>query len=175
MTVDVESGVPPALFSNGMILQRELPVPVFGKATPGEMVTVTFNGQQKMATTGLDGRWNVELDPMPAGGPFDMTIEGNNTIVIGEVGGGEVGVPAGQSNMTRRRIRRTVLETNPTIRTLGRRDWNDQPGINPYTFAQRLQTALGVPIGILNLASGGSNIVSWLGETATTDPDPEVA
>ncbi len=175
MAVDVESGVPPALFSNGMILQRELPVPVFGKATPGEMVIVTFNGQEKMATTGVDGRWSVDLDPMSAGGPFDMTIEGNNTIVIGEVRIGEVWVAAGQSNMTRRRIRRTVLETNPTIRTLGRRDWNDQPGINPYTFAQRLQTALGVPIGILNLASGGSNVAAWLGATATSDPDPEVA
>jgi sialate O-acetylesterase len=175
MTVDVASGMPPALFSNGMILQRELPVPVFGKASPGEMVTVTFNGQVKATTTGGDGKWSVELDPMPAGGPFDMTIEGNNTIVISEVRIGEVWVAAGQSNMTRRRIRRTVLETNPTIRTLARRDWNERPGTNPYTFALRLQTALGVPIGILNLASGGSNVVSWLGETATTDPDPEVA
>ncbi|MFN2428083.1 MAG: sialate O-acetylesterase [Candidatus Binatia bacterium] len=165
---------PPALFSNGMVVQREMTVPIFGRADAGEEVTVTFNGQQKTTTTGGDGRWRVDLDPMPAGGPLSMTIEGNNTIVLTDVLIGEVWVTAGQSNMTRRRIRRSTLALNPTIRTLVRRGWSDQPGLTPFTFAQNLQASLGVPIGILNLASGGSNAVLWLGKTAESDPDPDV-
>jgi len=175
MTPVMPDGIlPPSLFSNGMVLQREMTVPIFGRADVGEQVTVTFNGQQKITTTGVDGRWRVDLDPMVAGGPFDLTIEGNNTIVISDVLIGEVWVAAGQSNMTRKRIRRTTLALTPTIRTLVRKNWDDQPGLNPYTFAQNLQASLGVPIGILNLASGGSNAVYWLGDTASSDPDPEV-
>ncbi|MFN2377214.1 MAG: sialate O-acetylesterase [Candidatus Binatia bacterium] len=149
-------------------------VPIFGRADPGEEVSVSFNGQEKSATAGLDGRWRVDLDPMAAGGPFDMTIEGNNVIVLSGILVGEVWVAAGQSNMARRRIRRSILASNPTIRALVRRGWSDQPGTVPYTFATQLQAALNVPIGILNLASGGSSIATWLGETAEVDPDPEV-
>lgn len=172
---DVPEGVkPPSLWSDGMVLQREMTVPVFGRADVGEEVTVTFDGQQKSVITGVDGRWRVDLDPMAAGGPFDLTIEGNNTIVIHGVQVGEVWVCAGQSNMTRKRIRRTVLALEPGIRTLVRKNWDDQPGITPYTFAQNLRAALGVPIGVLNLASGGSNAVLWLGQSALADPDPDV-
>jgi len=177
MTPDMPEGVlPPALFSNGMVLQREMTVPILGKADVGEEVTVTFNGQEKTTTTGVDGKWRVDLDPMTAGGPLTMTIEGNNTIVISDVLIGEVWVMSGQSNMTRKRVRRSTLDANPSIRTLVRRNWDDQPGVTPFTIAQNLQAGLGgIPIGILNLASGGSNAVNWLGESVTGDPDPEVA
>jgi sialate O-acetylesterase len=76
--------------------------------------------------------------------------------------------------MTRKRIRKTQLALTPEIRTLVRSTWNDQPGINPYTFAKNLYDELGVPIGILNLASGGTNAVLWLGQTAMSDPNPDV-
>ncbi len=172
---EVPDGVQPAaLWSDGMVLQREMTVPVFGRADPGEGVTVTFRGQEKTTTTGVDGRWRVDLDPMTAGGPDDLTVAGNNTIVIHGVLVGEVWVCAGQSNMTRKRIRRTTLALEPNIRTLVRKDWNDQPGLTPYTFAQNLRAALGVPIGILNLASGGTNAVLWLGQSALSDPNPDV-
>jgi sialate O-acetylesterase len=177
MTPVMPDGVlPPALFSNGMVLQRDASVPVFGRAAAGESVTVSFNGQTKGTSAAPDGKWRVDLDPMPAGGPFTMTIAGENTITITDVLVGEVWVCAGQSNMTRKRVRRTTLATTPTIRTLVRKNWTDQPGINPYTFAKIVQEGLvGVPIGILNLASGGSDAFLWLGDTAVTDPDPEVA
>jgi sialate O-acetylesterase len=171
---DAPYGPDVALFSDGMVLQRELPVPIFGRADAGEQVTVTFNGQQKMTTTAGDGTWRVDLDPMTAGGPFTMTIVGNNAIVINDVRVGEVWIASGQSNMTLHRVKRDVLEANPAIRTLRSRDWNDKPGIVPYTFAERLQQALGVPVGILNLATGGTNVLMWLGDTAASDPDPEV-
>jgi sialate O-acetylesterase len=176
LTPEVPEGItPPSLFSDGMVLQRDAVDPVFGRAIPGEQVTVTFNGQEKTTTAGPDGKWRVDLDPMSAGGPFVMTIQGNNTITISDVRIGEVWVCAGQSNMTRLRVRRTTLELNPNIRTLVRKNWNDQPGINAYKFASNVYEALGVPVGILNLASGGTEAVLWIGDTATTDPDPEVA
>ncbi|HXC50591.1 MAG TPA: sialate O-acetylesterase [Candidatus Limnocylindrales bacterium] len=174
MTTDVEWGAPTPLFSNGMILQREMTVPIFGKADAGESVTVTFNGQQKSTVTGADGRWRIDLDPMVAGGPLTMTVTGNNTIVISDVRIGEVWIAGGQSNMRRLPVERSVLDAHPTVRTLIRTGWNDQPGINPYKFALDLEESLGVPIGILNLAVSGSSVASWLGTTGATDPDPAV-
>jgi len=166
----------PALFSDGMILQRDLPAPVYGTAAVGEQVTVTLDGQQKIAVAGPDGTWGIAFDPMPAGGPFVMTVQGaSNTIFVNEVRIGEVWVAAGQSNMRRQRVKRFDLEDNPSIRTLRKRDWEDRPGINPWKFALNLQAALGgIPIGILNLAVGGSRSTLWLGQSAASDPDPEL-
>ena len=175
MAPDVEYGTPPALFSNGMVLQREKSVPIFGKASVGEQVTVTFNGQQKVTTAGSDGKWRVDLDPMAAGGPLTMTIQGHNTIVISDVLIGEVWIAAGQSNMRRPAVPYSILAQHPNVRTIIRTNWNDQPGLVPFTFAVELSQSLGVPVGILNLAIGGTSAVSWLGESAVNDPDPAVA
>ena len=74
-------------------------VPVWGTASPGEQVTVSLNGQQQSATAGADGKWMVRLTDLKAGGPFEMTIAGANTITIQDVLVGEVWVGSGQSNM----------------------------------------------------------------------------
>jgi sialate O-acetylesterase len=111
---------------------------------------------------------------MAAGGPFTMTVEGNNTIVINDVRVGEVWIASGQSNMTLHRIKKSVLERTRRSERSGTGTGTTSPEASPYTFAERLQTSLGVPVGILNLATGGTNVLMWLGETAMTDPDPEV-
>ncbi len=90
------------LFSNSMVLQRNTTVPIWGKGSSGEIVTVQFNGQTKTATTSSSGKWKVILDPMPEGGPYTMTIKGNNTISITDVYMGEVWQCGGQSNMDTR-------------------------------------------------------------------------
>ena len=91
---------PNGLFTDNMVLQRGLKVPVWGTATPGEKVTVQFNGQEATATTGQDGKWKAELTKLEAGGPFEMTISGpKNKIQLKEVLVGEVWVCSGQSNM----------------------------------------------------------------------------
>jgi sialate O-acetylesterase len=164
-----------ALFSSGMVLQREMTVPVFGHADSGEQVSVSFQGQVRTTSAGSDGTWRVDLDPMPAGGPSVMTISGDNTIVIPDVHVGEVWIASGQSNMLTHRVRPDTLATTPSIRTLRNRGWDDRPGIVPYEFAKKLQANLGVAVGILNVAAGGTNLGYWLGDTATTDPDPEVS
>ena len=75
-------------------------MPVWGTASNGERVTVEIAGQ-KAATTAKDGRWLVRLNALPAGGPYTMTISGENTVTISDVLVGEVWVCSGQSNMER--------------------------------------------------------------------------
>ena len=89
-------------FSNHMVLQRDMNVPVWGTATPGEKVAVTFNGQTKSVVTPENGKWMVKLNPMKAAGPLTMTIQGTNTLTFTDAFVGEVWQCAGQSNMDTR-------------------------------------------------------------------------
>src|SRR5688572_3777794 len=68
----------PQLVRDSMVLQRETKVKVWGWASKGEKVTVSFKGKQFKTTTGPDGRWSVLLPPMKAGGPYTMNISGSN-------------------------------------------------------------------------------------------------
>jgi sialate O-acetylesterase len=90
---------PSALFGDHMVLQSGMAVPVWGAATPGERVTVTLNDQKLSAVASADGKWMVRLKNLKPGGPFQMTIAGNNTLTINDVLVGEVWLGSGQSNM----------------------------------------------------------------------------
>ena len=110
----------PRLFADGMVLQREVPVPVWGWSAPGARVTVTFDGRPHAARAAADGRWQVTLPAMPAGGPHAMTV------AVGDVAGaggarrelrdilvGDVWVASGQSN-----IEWTVADANDAAREI---------------------------------------------------------
>jgi sialate O-acetylesterase len=90
---------PAPLFSDHVVLQSGMPVPIWGTASSGEKVTVTLNGQTQSATTGADGKWMVRLMDLKTGGPYEMTIVGNNAITVHDVLVGEVWLGSGQSNM----------------------------------------------------------------------------
>jgi len=92
--------VPHALFSDHAVLQQGRDVPVWGTARDGEQVTVEFAGQ-KVTTVAHDGRWLVHLAAVPAGGPYTMTIAGDNRVTIADLLVGEVWICSGQSNMER--------------------------------------------------------------------------
>lgn len=90
---------PHGLFSDGAVLQRGIPVPVWGTASDGEKVTVKFAGQTLTATAD-NGQWMVRLRPMRhSGTPQTMTVSGTNTVEIKNLLVGEVWVCSGQSNM----------------------------------------------------------------------------
>lgn len=89
---------PNSLFTDNMILQRGVIVPVWGKASNGESITVEFAGQ-KLNTTTTDGKWMVKLNALKEGGPFTMTITGNNKVTINNILVGDVFLCSGQSNM----------------------------------------------------------------------------
>ena len=91
------------LFSDGMVLQREAPVRVWGLGTPGAIVKVTLNDLSDDVVVGEDGKWKAELEAQSAGGPYEMTvISGPKSITIGDVLIGEVWLASGQSNMQMR-------------------------------------------------------------------------
>ncbi len=90
---------PSPLFSDHMVLQRGMQVPVWGTATPGETVQVTLNGQMRSTRAAADGKWMVRLRKLKAGGPYEMRIAGTNSITIHDVLVGEVWLASGQSNM----------------------------------------------------------------------------
>ena len=89
---------PNPLFSDNAVLQQQVEVPVWGTARDGESVTVEFQ-DQKVAATAVDGKWMVRLRGLKAGGPFTMTLKGDNTVVLKNLLVGEVWLCGGQSNM----------------------------------------------------------------------------
>jgi len=89
----------PRIFSDNMLLQRGVEAPIWGKADPGEKVTVTLGDERASATADENGRWMAKLAPLEAGGPFQLTVEGKNTVTLENVLVGEVWVCSGQSNM----------------------------------------------------------------------------
>lgn len=89
---------PHPLISDGAVLQQGMRVPVWGSANDREKITVKFQDQE-VSTAARDGRWLVELKPMKPGGPFTMTITGENTVEVKDLLVGEVWVCSGQSNM----------------------------------------------------------------------------
>src|SRR5688572_2680733 len=88
----------PALVSDGMVLQANTPLRIWGWASEGEKVTVTLRGQSA-STQARAGKWVVTLPAQPPGGPFEMTVAGRNTRTLRNVVLGEVWVCSGQSNM----------------------------------------------------------------------------
>src|ERR1700687_2162697 len=75
----------PALISDGMVVQQGMKAPIWGTADPGERITVSLNRQQTSAVTDGAGEWSLKLEPLPAGGPFTLTVSGKNTITLHDV------------------------------------------------------------------------------------------
>ena len=179
------------IFSDNMILQRDIPAPVWGWADPGEKITVQFNGQEKSTIAGSDGKWMVRLDPLTAScEPKILTVTGKTdrkefkNVVVGEVW-----VCSGQSNMASSFKYLGLLdEINdldyPMIRLGGfgdkvnpiptelifpRNGWSicntknlqNYPCV-PYYFAFYLWKELQVPIGVIQASEGCSSIEAWM-------------
>ncbi|MHC4249309.1 MAG: sialate O-acetylesterase [Planctomycetota bacterium] len=177
-----------AVFGNNMVLQRGMPVPVWGMAGPGEQVTVSFGRQRERAAAGANGRWRVTLDTMPASEEGrELIIEGANRIVFKNVLVGEVWVCSGQSNMEwtvggaldRQRetqaadfplIRHIKVDKRPSDRheTTFRGSWavcsaRTVGGFTAvgYFFGREIHRKLGVPVGLVNSSWGGTRIEPW--------------
>jgi sialate O-acetylesterase len=185
---------PAALFCDGAVLQRGVPVPVWGRATPGEKITVAFAGRTLATAAGADGKWRVVLPAMPGSGePRDLLVSGNNRLVIKNVVVGEVWLAAGQSNMEHP-LRRTYsgeFETAAALRPavrhfkVGRKvshvpleeaggQWVEATAAGAgdftavgYHFAGALWRALGVPVGIIDSSWGGTRIEAWMDRAAS--------
>ena len=186
-----------SIFADGMVLQRERPARVWGKATPAEAVAVRFRGEERKTVADALGRWEVFLKPGAAGGPFELTIQGNNSIRIADVLVGEVWLASGQSNMEWRVSasndpEREIAAANyPQIRfykvehTVADAPRDDVKAawqaVTPqtigalsavgYFFARHLHQQLKVPVAILQAPWGGTPVESWISPSAlAADP-----
>jgi sialate O-acetylesterase len=183
----------PLLFSDGMVLQRNKPIPVWGWADANEKVEVHFNNQTKNITADATGKWMVKLDSEKAGGPFELIITGKNKIVITNVLVGEVWICSGQSNMEFQvyktmNAKAEIEDSNyPMIRHFGvAQDLSGTPKENlkagkwavcsketvsnftavGYFFAKKLYAELKIPIGIINTSWGGTCVETWTSREA---------
>lgn len=181
------------LFQDNAVLQQGKPVPVWGGATPGEKVTVTFGSQKKETTTGQDGRWRVNLDPLPASTtPAELQVNGANELRVKNILVGEVWICSGQSNMEFRvenvndAEKEIATANHPLIRlfraehTTSGRPAQTVPGawtvcspetVKDYTaagyfFARNISEKLGVPVGLVHTSWGGTPIEAWLSNAA---------
>jgi sialate O-acetylesterase len=89
----------PKLFSSHMVLQRDMPIHVWGSAAPGEAITVSFHDLSNTTTTDATGRWSLYLPPQPAGGPYTLTVRGTNSLQLDDILLGDLWFASGQSNM----------------------------------------------------------------------------
>lgn len=190
--------VPSPLFQDHAVLQRDKPVPVWGRADPGENVSVAFAGQRVETVADAAGRWRVTLAPMPAARtPASLTITGRNVVTLSDIVVGEVWLASGQSNMewAVKNTHDADLETRvarfPLVREIKiehRVSENPADGFEggwrpatpetvgnfsaaAYHFAKDVHLALDVPVGIINSSWGGTRIESWMSPAAlAADP-----
>jgi sialate O-acetylesterase len=105
----------PAIFGDHMVLQQEATLPVWGWASPGEKIVVSFGNQKANTTTGADGKWRVDLAPVPAGtAPGTLVVAGRNTITLSDVLVGDVWLCSGQSNMEFPTKKLSLNQVSPT-------------------------------------------------------------
>lgn len=178
----------PAIFGDHMVLQRGQPNPVWGWADPGERVTVTIGQQTHSSVADRSGKWRVILEPLEVGAPLEMTVRGKTSVTFEDVVVGEVWLCSGQSNMAWpvQSANNPDLEIRtadyPTIRLISipqtgtqepqdvfQGEWQRcspqtvaEFSAVGYFFGRRLHETIGVPIGLIDNAWGGSAAEAWV-------------
>jgi sialate O-acetylesterase len=194
----------PAVISDRMVLQQGAPVRIWGHADPGEAVTVSLvaqadslRGQKSSATADPAGKWRIYLKPIEAGGPYEMTVSGHDTVVVKDILVGEVWIGSGQSNMgfSMARVNNSeqeIADANfPRIRLfkvklkVAAEPAEDVEGswqfCSPetvknssavgYFFSREIHQQRSVPVGFIESAWGGTPAEAWTSRPAM-EADP---
>jgi sialate O-acetylesterase len=187
------------LFNEGVVLQQNVKVEVWGTAAPSEQIIVGLQGKKFKATSNENGNWTLNLSPLKAGGPFEMVVNSDSeTLKINEVYVGEVWIAGGQSNMgfqleksdgakveianaNNKNIRFVLV---PVVNYEGEKvrgdmNWRSATTENvgpmsgvAYYFAKQMQEKLNVPVGIICCYKGGTAAEVWMSrETLLKNPD----
>src|SRR5262249_42317602 len=178
----------PDVISSSMVLQRDQAIPVWGKADPGESVTVRFGSQTRTAVADAEGKWIIRLSAMRATAtPATMIVEGKNRIELKDILIGEVWLVAGQSNMQRllsetdNGAQAMAAANHPLIRLFNVSRavafkhappplavWRASTpesvkefSAAGYYFCVELEQELNFPVGLINSSYGGSQAEAW--------------
>ncbi|GGC63321.1 9-O-acetylesterase [Pedobacter quisquiliarum] len=183
----------PQLVSDGMVLQRNAPLKIWGWAAPAEKISLTFNGKTYNTTASGEGKWHIMMKPLKAGGPYTMNIRASNSIQLKDILIGDVWFCSGQSNMAlpmervKEKFANEVATVNypeirnffiPTIADVSKVREDLPPGkwtpavpehilsfgAVSYFFAKDIYNKYKVPIGIINSSVGGTPIQAWTSE-----------
>ncbi|GAF04042.1 sialate O-acetylesterase [Saccharicrinis fermentans] len=183
----------PQLVSNGMVLQRNQTINIWGWASANENVTLTFREQKYSCEASAEGSWMLTLPAQQAGGPYTMLLKGKNEILLKDIYIGDVWLCSGQSNMElpMRRVESRYREEIKLINTQTIRqfwiprqyDFNNQRedisegawkpatpenimdfSAVAYFFAKHIQKNQNVPVGLINSSMGGSPVEAWISE-----------
>ena len=189
------------LFSDAMVLQRNIPLRVWGNAAPGEKVLVTFAAKSAQTVTQNDGHWHVSLPAFSAGGPYELVVSGKNTLTRKNILVGDVWLCSGQSNMqfslqrastgaqaiaasadSRLRLFKVGF-AQPIAPTDDVRSSNSWQSASPqttgafsavgYFFGRALRKAENIPIGLIASDWGGTTAQAWTRE-AVLSADPNL-
>jgi sialate O-acetylesterase len=181
----------PRLISNGMVLQRNADVRIWGWSSANEEIAVSFTDSLYTTKANDDGEWALQLTDLEAGGPYKMQIRGGDTIVIDDILVGDVWICSGQSNMELsmewvRILYEKEIENsennyirsfkvpakynfNTALKDVAQGEWLSAGPLNTpkfsaasYFFALELYKKYGVPIGLINASLGGSPIEAWI-------------
>jgi sialate O-acetylesterase len=178
----------PAIFSEHAVLQRDMPVPVWGWADPGESVTVAIAGQTQKATTDANGKWRVTLSALSPGEPLTLVVEGNNRLERKDILVGEVWLCSGQSNMewpvaaSSNADLEIPVGDHPSIRLVRVKGEGSQTTVEDfdgrwevcspetvkgfsavgYFFGREIQSNIDLPIGLIDNSWGGSACEAWI-------------
>lgn len=188
----------PLIFNDGMVLQRNKSIPVWGWANANERIEIRFKNQKIKTRADKNGKWSINLKSEKAGGPYKMIIKGINSITLSDVLIGEVWLCSGQSNMefTVENVLNAKEEMNdsdfPMIRQflvekdlsslpkshLKSAKWDvcNQTTVGKFTavgyfFAKKLYAELKIPIGIIHSSWGGTNVETWTSKKALETSD----
>jgi sialate O-acetylesterase len=184
------------IFQDHAVLQRDRPIPVWGRAGANENVTVSIASVTATATADASGKWTATLPAIPAGGPYDLTarFSHGHSQVARDVLVGDVYLCSGQSNMALQ-VHRTLnsrveiseanndsirmltvpMMTSPTAleRFSAPAKWVPTTPATVvdfsaacYYFARELQKTVHVPMGLINSSRGGASIQPWMSESA---------
>ena len=181
-----------SLFQDHAVLQRNIPIPVWGTGSPGVAVTVRLAGHEAKTVVDSSGRWFLRLPSLKEGGPYTLTVESPSTVLeVSDLLVGEVWICSGQSNMDWKLSQlgegavsdlpslpevRMLTVTNPA--NLGRSDSVDGrwkvctpeslaafSAVGGY-FGRHLHQVLGVPVGLICNAWGGTRVQAWASREA---------
>ena len=175
------------LFSDHVVIQRDVPLPVWGWTEPGQRLKVALAGQSVETTADASGKWLVKLGPYPAGGPHVLAVTGPKSVEVKDILVGDVWICSGQSNMewtvsssnnaekeiasaNHPRIRlftvpkKIALEPTDTVEASWKVCSPETVGgfsAVGYFFGRELERELGVPIGLINSSWGGTVAEAW--------------